>query len=154
MKKKFYKTKSIDETVYLTMNGFKYEEVSKINSVLKSNEWTFVSTPSLRRLVSDFWTTNIKVDLHRWMSIRYQIKYQKVSEIQPKKIFKKEIRKNVAEELKNHINKDLTYYFKTIEGKIIKCAIGEGIVYDDSVHWKRYKAGNMFLDNQGLIKRP
>lgn len=154
MRKKFYKTKSIDETVYLTMNGFKYETMTIIPSAVKSCEWIFILTPALKKASNAFWNTNVQVDLHRWMSVRQQLKYQRVSEIQPKKIFKKEVRKNVAEELKKHINKDLSYYFKTAEGKIIKCAIGEGAVYDNSVHWERYKAGNMFLDNQGIAKRP
>jgi len=155
MKKKFYKTKSIDEAVYLVMNGFKYETMTIIPSAVKSCEWIFILTPSLKKASNNFWNTNVQVDLHRWMSVRQQLKYQRISEIQPSKTFQKNVRKNVTSEIRKHVNKDLTYYFKSETSKVLmKCSIGEGKVYDDSTHWKRYTAGNMFLDNQGLVKRP
>jgi len=142
MRKNSYKTCLIDEAVFLIMSGFKNTSVESLERL--SAVWTFQETPRLKKTVEMFWQSNVKVDLHRWLSVRSQLKYEQCrsSSLPKKKPYIKKTNLSVYSELSAlcHENR---YYYKDSAGSMATALLGR-FVTKDSVHYKRFIEGNFF----------
>lgn len=132
MKKK-YTTNLIDEATFYLIKGFEHDVVRKGQ---KASAWTYIRTPEFERARRMFFTGSPLVPLHKWLSIRNELKYEQLANdiIDSKK---KSIRKDGPK------TGDKYYYISPIDKTIQSEFFGR-----NEKHQERFKSGNFYLSKE------
>lgn len=127
-----YKTKLLDEVAFLRMKGLDYKTLRIAN---KNAVWVFEKTKELERHKKMFWTGSPVISLHKWLTVRQQIKFEQVAtEIQESKEFR---------DMERPIENGKLYYYINEHKKICKIPFG-----NHRMHQNNIKQGNFFLTEE------
>ena len=128
---KKYTTNLIDEATFYSMKGLEHCVVRKGQ---RASAWTYIRTPELERARKLFFTGSPLVSLHKWLSIRNELKYEQLANeiiVTTKKKFTKAVGPKTGDK----------YYFvdpvdKTIQSELFG---------RNKKHQERFDNGNFYL---------
>lgn len=129
---KLYKTRNLDEAVYLRLKDIHPKSIKYIET--STCEFTFEHTQELERNRKMFYTGSPQISLHKWLAVRFEmkmsIKGSRFVESKPTKISSKTI-------------------FRPIDGQVYWCIVSGQPVQSkfdkkDQNHINRINQGNCF----------
>lgn len=138
---KKYRTNLIDEATYHVIRGLKY---SGKRTGVRSSTFSFDETKELEISRKRFYSGNIQVNLHRWLSIRQQIKNDVNNMIVHTK--------SIGQGLGTVKNGDTYFYLS--DGRVMQAFFGKT---SSNLHHLRIRNGNFYLtreDAEEALKTP
>ena len=140
---KTFKTQSLDEAVFLTINGIVHQRIRVFGQI--HSEWTFPESRKPQYLSKQFWSGTPTVQLDKWIMIRQQLKYEQKNKLAQKKPVKKLPAKKVVD--MRH-PQGTTYWFINPQGSVQSAFYGKA-----KSHNERIDAGNFFLNRIQAVNK-